>query len=90
MFILANDICTQGMGQIIAIIGFVLRIIQWVVPIILIVLGTIDLDSKELPALSKYKVKVNIDSDIADIYNVVPVTDFEEYGSIGGVEIETK
>lgn len=43
MFILANDICTEGMGQIIAIVGFVLRIIQWVVPIILIILGTIDL-----------------------------------------------
>lgn len=46
MFILAdvtNTICTDGMAKIIAIIGFVLKIIQWVVPIILIVLGTIDL-----------------------------------------------
>lgn len=54
------------------------------------IFGTIDLDSKEIPALAKYKVKVNIDTDIADVYNVVPVTDFEEYGSIGGGEVETK
>ena len=39
----ANTICTTGVGNIIAIVGFVLKIIQWVVPIILIVFGTIDL-----------------------------------------------
>lgn len=39
----ANTICTEGMAQIIAIIGFILTIIQWVVPVILILLGTIDL-----------------------------------------------
>ena len=47
MFILAEaeslDFCTQGMQQIIGVVGFALRLIQWVVPIILIVLGTIDL-----------------------------------------------
>ncbi len=42
MFIL-DTICTDSMGQIIAIVGFILKIIQWVVPVILIVLGTIDL-----------------------------------------------
>lgn len=46
MFILANNantICTEGVGNIIAIVGFILKVIQWIVPIILIVLGTIDL-----------------------------------------------
>ena len=38
-----NQICTEGVQQIIALVGFFLRIIQWVVPIILIMLGTIDL-----------------------------------------------
>lgn len=54
------------------------------------VLGTIDIDSKELPALSKYKVKVNIDSDISDIYDIIPVTDFNTYGKIGGGYYEDK
>ncbi|MEG2620841.1 MAG: hypothetical protein RSA10_01960, partial [Bacilli bacterium] len=40
---LANQICSGGMLTIVAIIGLVLRVIQWVVPIILILLGTIDL-----------------------------------------------
>lgn len=52
--------------------------------------GTIDLDSKELPPLSKYKVTVNIDSDVADTYNIVPVTDFQTYGYIGGEYLEIK
>ncbi len=43
MFILDNTICTTDMANIIAIVGFVLKIIQWAVPIILILLGTIDL-----------------------------------------------
>ena len=44
MFILdETGLCTTDMQNIIAIVGFVLRLIQWVVPIILILLGTIDL-----------------------------------------------
>ncbi len=35
--------CTEELANVIRIIGFVLNLIQWVVPIILIVLGTIDL-----------------------------------------------
>ena len=50
--------------------------------------GTIDLESKDIPALSKYKVTVNIDSDVADVYNIVPVTDFDTYGYIGGENYE--
>lgn len=45
MFILADTVdstCTDLKG-VIAIVAFILRIIQWVVPIILIVLGTFDL-----------------------------------------------
>lgn len=37
-----GDVC-HGMGNIVLIVKFVLMIIQWVVPIVLIVLGTIDL-----------------------------------------------
>ena len=40
------------------------------------IIGTIDLDGKELPSLAKYKVTVNVDSDIADVYDIIPVTDF--------------
>lgn len=50
--------------------------------------GTIDLESKGLSALAKYKVTVNIDSDVADIYDIVPVTDFETYGCVGGENYE--
>lgn len=35
--------CTGDLAKVIAIVGFVLNLIQWVVPIILIVLGTVDL-----------------------------------------------
>lgn len=42
MFILANAAC-NGLDQLVVIVKFVLKIIQWVVPVILIVLGTIDL-----------------------------------------------
>ena len=35
--------CTEELAKVIAIVGFVLNLIQWVVPIILIVLGTVDL-----------------------------------------------
>lgn len=54
------------------------------------VAGTIDLESKEIPALEKYKVTLEIDSDISDVYDVIPVTDLTEYGSllIGGDGIE--
>lgn len=40
MFIL--DEC-NGLGSVVIIVKFILNIIQWIVPIILIVLGTIDL-----------------------------------------------
>lgn len=50
--------------------------------------GTIDLESKKIPALGKYKVTVNIDSDVANIYDIVPVTDFEIYGYVGGENFE--
>lgn len=46
MFILAGDtvnVCTDDMANILAIVRFALTVIQWVVPIILIVLGSIDL-----------------------------------------------
>lgn len=50
MFILeetVNEAATiaacHGLGNIVIIVKFVLTIIQWVVPIVLIVLGTIDL-----------------------------------------------
>lgn len=54
------------------------------------VAGTIDLESKEIPSLEKYKVTLEIDSDISNIYDIVPVTDFTEYGSllIGGEHFE--
>ena len=42
MYLLAEDAC-HGLGNIILIVKFLLTIVQWVVPIILIVLGTIDL-----------------------------------------------
>lgn len=42
MFILAYDPCSDLSG-VIAILSFILKIVQWVVPIILILLGTIDL-----------------------------------------------
>ena len=42
MFILANPAC-NGLDNLVVIVKFVLKIVQWVVPIILIVLGTIDL-----------------------------------------------
>ena len=51
------------------------------------IIGTIDLESKELPAFSKYKVKVNIDSDVINTFEIVPVTDFEEYGTNNGGRI---
>ena len=35
--------CDENLANVIAIVGFVLNLIQWVVPIILIVLGTVDL-----------------------------------------------
>ena len=40
MFVLDN---CEGLGSIVAVVKSILKIIQWVVPIILIVLGTIDL-----------------------------------------------
>lgn len=40
MFVLDN---CEGLGSIVVVVKFILKIIQWVVPIILIVLGTIDL-----------------------------------------------
>lgn len=33
----------EGLGAVVSVVKFILKIIQWVVPIILIVLGTIDL-----------------------------------------------
>lgn len=42
MYLLVEDAC-HGLKNIILIVKFLLTIIQWVVPIILIVLGTIDL-----------------------------------------------
>ena len=42
MFILANSAC-NGMDSLVSLVKFALNIIQWVVPIILIVLGTLDL-----------------------------------------------
>ena len=42
MYLLVEDTC-HGLKNIILIVKFLLTIIQWVVPIILIVLGTIDL-----------------------------------------------
>ena len=41
MFILTPE--CQGLDSVVAIVKFLLKIIQWIVPIILIVLGTIDL-----------------------------------------------
>lgn len=43
MFVLENSICDDNMTNILTIVRFVLTIIQWVVPVILILLGTIDL-----------------------------------------------
>lgn len=40
MFVLDN---CEGLGAVVSVVKFILKIIQWVVPIILIVLGTIDL-----------------------------------------------
>lgn len=40
MFILAD---CNGLEAVVSVVKFILKIIQWVVPIILIVLGTIDL-----------------------------------------------
>lgn len=37
------SICTEGVATIISIVGFILKLIQWAVPILLIILGTIDL-----------------------------------------------
>lgn len=42
MYLLEVEAC-HGLGNIILIVKFLLTIVQWVVPIILIVLGTIDL-----------------------------------------------
>lgn len=42
MFVLADTTC-QDLKGVIAIVAFILKIIQWVVPIILIILGTFDL-----------------------------------------------
>lgn len=52
--------------------------------------GTMDLESPKIPALSKYKVTVNIDSDVADVYDIIPITDFQEYGFLGGECYEVK
>ena len=38
----ADDVC-GSLGFVVSIVKFILNIIQWVVPIILIILGTIDL-----------------------------------------------
>lgn len=40
MFVLAD---CEGLDNVIVVVKFILKMIQWVVPIILIVLGTIDL-----------------------------------------------
>lgn len=40
MFVLAD---CNGLEAVVSVVKFILKIIQWVVPIILIVLGTIDL-----------------------------------------------
>ena len=42
MFILANAAC-NGLDQLVVIVKFILKIVQYVVPFILIVLGTFDL-----------------------------------------------
>lgn len=54
------------------------------------VAGVIDLESKEVPSLQKYKVTLEIDSDISDVYDIVPVTNFETYGilNLGGEYFE--
>ena len=53
--------------------------------------GIIDLESKAVPSLGKYKVTLNIDSDISDVYDIVPITDFETYGLVefGGGDFES-
>ena len=44
MFILANpDVCTTEMLQVMALIKFILNVVRFVIPIVLIVLGTFDL-----------------------------------------------
>lgn len=52
--------------------------------------GTIRVESKAIPALQKYKVTLKIDSDISDIYDIVPITNFETYGilNLGGEHFE--
>lgn len=57
MFIL-NEICTDGVAQIIAIVGFLLKIVQWIVPIVLILFGTIDL-VKAVIASKEDEIKKN-------------------------------
>ncbi len=52
------DFCTEDVGRILGIVGSVLDIIQWVVPIILIVLGTIDL-TKAVVAGKEEQIKTN-------------------------------
>lgn len=46
--------------------------------------GTVDLETQTLGALDKYNVKINLDSDILDIYDINVTTDFEVYGNLGG------
>ena len=38
-----QEVCTTEVARIVAIVGFILKIIQWIVPIVLIMLGTVDL-----------------------------------------------
>lgn len=52
------------------------------------ILGTIDLETKKLPSLGKYNIKIKLNKDIIDVYDIVPVTDFENYGNLGGGLIE--
>ncbi len=54
------------------------------------ILGSIDLESKELPALSKYDVTLTVDEDVTDIYDITPVTDLNVYGKVGGGNSEIK
>lgn len=44
------------------------------------VMGKVKLESDAIPALSKYKVTVNINSDVADVYTIMPVIEDEELG----------
>ena len=57
MFILDNTNC-YGLGGVLNIIKFILTLIQWSVPIILILLGTIDL-VKAVIAQKEEEIKKN-------------------------------